>query len=180
MNLRGEFHTENVTTFDTNNEAPRRNIDSVDVDMEVADGNSMERAHDVDKSDDPPDATATANEAKPAEIAVKPTSSADTKSVDADSLYPIFWGLQKSFSNPVRLFERTAFEEFKDGLDLTVSKFKEIPKVIEATSGGKHAGVKRKRGSDQDTCANTHNPKYLTSRELFDLEVTWTPSSPYS
>jgi THO complex subunit 1 len=38
-------------------------------------------------------------------------------------------------------------------------------------------GTKRKRGHGDDDLANAFNPKYLTSRDLFELEVSCLSSS---
>ena len=62
-------------------------------------------------------------------------------------------------------------EEFKKTLEATLAKFREVPKVNQAAADLR--GVKRSAGDldGQDEFATTFNPKYLTSRELFTLEV---------
>lgn len=86
-----------------------------------------------------------------------------------DELYAVFWGLQKSFAYPPRVFDPDDLAEFKTGFEATLAKFKEMPKVMAESS---RPDVKRKADfGDQEEFANSFNPKYLTSRELFELEV---------
>jgi THO complex subunit 1 len=167
VNLRGEYHVENVTTFD---------------DLVPKDGNATEAMEvDTDLKSAPTGPAADA----------KTVSGGNTKSVafdqvrkaaetekplDPDTLYPIFWSLQQTFSQPKKLFDSQHFSAFKKGLDATMITFKSIqneqtgrgpPKSIEE---GKR-GTKRKRGQGDDDLASSFNPKYLTSRDLFELEV---------
>jgi THO complex subunit 1 len=105
----------------------------------------------------------------------KPTALEPTLStLSEDELYPIFWTLQQAFSNPPRLFNEEIFEEFKKGLECTLAKFKEVPTAIQRESS---KGTKRKvdEMERKDEFTTTFNPKYLTSRDLFSLEV-WIPS----
>jgi THO complex subunit 1 len=87
----------------------------------------------------------------------------------ADELYAEFWGLQKSFAYPPRVFDSDALDEFKKGFEATLAKFKDMPKVMAESV---RLDSKRKADfGDQEDFANSFNPKYLTSRELFELEV---------
>ena len=95
---------------------------------------------------------------------------------DMDTLYPIFWSLQQNFSTPTRLFEETNLQKFRSGLDVTMRKFKEVHQELLARGTSKlpddnKRGVKRKRNGQEDELSSSFNPKYLTSRDLFDLEV---------
>lgn len=92
------------------------------------------------------------------------------KTFDADSLYPTFWKLQKAFSNPPTVFDRANLDEFKSALEITLAKFKEVPKVKQASVVNTSRKRKLDEGQDQEF-ASTFNPKYLTSRDLFRLEV---------
>lgn len=97
------------------------------------------------------------------------------KVLSADALYPIFWALQQNFSQPKRLFDQANFAEFKSGLEATMAMFKTVQaesmgRPTKATEETKK-GTKRKRGQVDDDLANAFNPKYLTSRDLFELEV---------
>lgn len=136
-------------------------------------------------------------ESKPTTEAIKPDNKSSTKEgqdvMDTDTLYPTFWTLQQAFSNPIRLFSQEHLDEFKQGLDATLKKFRHVPLVIQARTTDAKRGVKRKRDDEHDEqrdtqyvdqhnepqnehhdeFAATFNPKYLTSRDLFELEV-WT------
>lgn len=96
------------------------------------------------------------------------------KPLSGDALYPIFWALQQSFSQPKGLFDQGKFAEFKSGLEATMTTFK----IVQAESMGRPTkvvddnkrGSKRRRSQGEDDLANAFNPKYLTSRDLFELE----------
>jgi len=97
------------------------------------------------------------------------------KPLDADALYPVFWSLQESFNQPKKLFSPTHFSQFKASLQATMAAFKARP-VQQEPKSSKQAeeskrGLKRKRSSEIDAIVDTFNPKYLTSRDLFELEV---------
>lgn len=100
----------------------------------------------------------------------------DWTTSDMDSLYPIVWSLQEDFCSPVRLFDRQRFHSFKSGLETTISIFKSV-KHNPGRHGSGHVeeakrGTKRRWSTDDKQSSATFNPKYLTSRELFDLEVS--------
>ena len=170
VNLRGDFHTDNVTTYE---EIPPRTEAKAEDAMEVTyqDGD-----------------VAPAKEEKPEAVAL-PESQQKTVKFEAkeqkieedvpdmDTLYPIFWSLQEKFSNPTRLFEDANLHTFKNGLEVTLRKFKKVQKELEGRGVSKlqedrQRGVKRKRNGQADELASSYNPKYLTSRDLFDLEVS--------
>lgn len=158
VNLRGEFHVENATTFDT--------IPPKDADPEQMD---------VDAVTEQPSKELDNGTKKPIEdsVAKGVTFSKTEKSMSADELYPIFWALQQSFSQPKRLFDKTHFSGFKSGLEATLNMFKSVESTgrpTKAAEDGKR-GTKRKRGQGDDDLANAFNPKYLTSRDLFELEA---------
>lgn len=97
--------------------------------------------------------------------------------VDLDALYPMFWGLQAYFSAPTKVFDSQHFASFKTGLEATLSTFKSIKADSENQSASKASedlrrAMKRKRTVDGQEFATSFNPKYLTSRDLFDLEVS--------
>jgi THO complex subunit 1 len=59
---------------------------------------------------------------------------------------------------------------------MTLAKFKELRKDPDGKNGVRMSddskrGVKRKRGEMDEYMASNFNPKYLTSRDLFELEV---------
>ncbi|KAK4106920.1 hypothetical protein N658DRAFT_503299 [Parathielavia hyrcaniae] len=140
VNLRGEYHVENVTIFDQ--ETPVAGGDMMDVDTDV-----------------------------------KPQKD---KPLDPDSLYPIFWSLQESFNQPKKLFDPSHFASFKAGLEATMATFRSIKP--EQPSKAKERldkpveemdhSLKRKRDDVDDELASGFNPKYLTSRDLFKLEIS--------
>jgi len=90
-----------------------------------------------------------------------------------DELHPRFWGLQKTFAYPPTIFEPTLLADFKIAFSATLTKFNGVPKVMSAPVVETKHGIKRKSEDPQrDEIANNFNPKYLTSRELFELEVS--------
>ncbi|KAH9220982.1 THO complex subunit 1 transcription elongation factor-domain-containing protein [Leptodontidium sp. 2 PMI_412] len=161
VNLRGEFHVENVTTFDA---IPPKEADPEQMDIDTkSDSTSKELDSGVKKPIE-----------DSVNLAKGVTFSKTEKSMSADELYPIFWALQQSFSQPKKLFDAAHFSGFKSGLEATLNMFKSVEstgrpaKVVE---DGKR-GTKRKRGQGDDDLANAFNPKYLTSRDLFELEIS--------
>lgn len=168
VNLRGEYHTENVTTFDI---LPPKESDPEKMDVDADSSSKM--------------ATATPNSASNGTSGAKPVdeSSSGSKGVtfskaepmSADELYPIFWSLQESFNQPKKLFDATHFAGFRAGLEATMTMFKSVQtdmngRPVKIAEEGKR-GTKRKRSQGEDDLANAFNPKYLTSRDLFELEV---------
>lgn len=179
VNLRGEFHTENVTTFDdiaekTQDVAMEMEAESTEAKDDITEKDSQaaqgEKANESEatrstKDETPKVAEAAGNEKK------------ENKTVDLNALYPIFWGLQSFFSAPTRLFDPQNFTTFRSGLETTLSTFKLMNTDIDTWSATKspdelRRGLKRKRNGEGVDIASSFNPKYLTSRELFDLEVT--------
>jgi THO complex subunit 1 len=168
VNLRGEYHVENVTAFDV---LPAKDADpeKMVVDSEAKDktqavnGTSRKTAED------------SINVPKGVSFSIAETV------LSADELYPIFWALQQNFSQPKRLFDQANFAEFKAGLEATMAMFVKVQaetigrptKTVEDSK----RGTKRKRGQGDDDLANAFNPKYLTSRDLFELEVSCLYSS---
>ncbi|KAL1902562.1 hypothetical protein Sste5346_001004 [Sporothrix stenoceras] len=166
VNLRGEYHVENVTTYD---ETP------VKTGTEEDGGEKME----VDEATTTTTAT---------------TATADEKpKTDFAALYPIFWSLQTSFSQPKKLFDPAHFAQFKAGMDASLAAFQQISSQDNSRKQRQldesRRGVKRKRDkeekekevkdvvkteakNEEDELADTYNPKYLTSRDLFELETS--------
>jgi THO complex subunit 1 len=157
VNLRGNFHVENVTTFEDFLKESSENEDAMQVDTDAS----------VPTVSQPSDSGE--GVVKLGESDARPDEAAGT--TDIDSLYPVFWSLQTSFSNPPRLFEEGHFKHFQRSLEATLAKFKDVPKVIQAGDSDRKKGQRERDGDDYDAFANTYNPKYLTSRDLFKLEV---------
>ncbi|KAI4120776.1 MAG: hypothetical protein LQ338_006773 [Usnochroma carphineum] len=197
VNLRGEYHVENVTVFDkTPAKQDERSESAMEVDQEP---NAMEN----EKSSTEPPA---APKIKVDTLTPQPTEAA-TKSVkldnkddktqepepepepDTETLYPIFWSLQDIFSQPTRLFDAQTFSSLKSGLELTLRKFKAVQQhqfsrgsTSNLPSSSPSRPLKRKRSDlEQDQqqqqqpkhpkLATSFNPRYLTSRDLFSLEL---------
>jgi THO complex subunit 1 len=158
VNLRGNFHVENVTTFEEFLQEPKEDEDSMQVDADESEG-----ANKADAT--PEEATKMAESDKNKATGDKSTA------MDIDTLYPVFWSLQHSFSNPPRLFEQDNFKQFQSSLEATLTKFKQVPKVIQSGASDRKKGQEARSVDDYDAFANTFNPKYLTSRDLFKLEV---------
>lgn len=186
VNLRGEFNVENTTSFDqipppvTNDE--KINIGQQEGGVASTEGGDVVGDVEAKSVDDSTKLgkTVTFETPSPQETKI------DQDVLSADSLYPVFWSLQNYFSNPTRLFVKEAFETFKAGLAATMTKFKAVDEeqmkqgaaarsADEARGRGAAANggatvEKKKRASDEDS-GSRFNPKYLTSRELFELEV---------
>ncbi|KAF7559324.1 hypothetical protein G7046_g4828 [Stylonectria norvegica] len=149
VNLRGEYHVENVTTYE--------NVPS--------DGDSK---MDVDSAaDTPKDSTGPRGTPKEAKKADKP--------LEPDALYPLFWSLQESFSQPKRLFELPHFTAFKENLGATMKVFQTIHNDQGARKSAEDTrrSLKRKReDGEEGDASDAFNPKYLTSRDLFELEIS--------
>ena len=157
VNLRGEYHVENETSFD----------------QDFKKDDSAEKM-DVDTPTDGPRATL---DLKASMKDGKATSQSTTRQLTADELYPIFWSLQAVFSQPKKLFDTAKLAEFKTGLEATMATFSTIkpePRKQEKdkqSDDAKRSPKEEKPEDGDDELANTFNPKYLTSRDLFELEV---------
>ena len=180
MNLRGEYHVENVTVFE---DSPPRAQLKPQVGMELDQEEEKEaNEHDLVKPEigslaEPTKAASEtpANSSKAVKFDAQDENSKE-KPADMDTLYPIFWSLQEDFSNPTRLFADNNLQNFQKGLAFTLVKFKEVQQDLQARGTSKllddgKRGVKRKRSGQEDELSSSFNPKYLTSRDLFDLEV---------
>ena len=162
VNLRGEYHVENVTTYDQSVGKKGDGADRMDVDSQDTD--AAKKAADSKPSSKPVAADGKKN-GQPS----KP------QPLEMDELYPIFWSLQATFSQPKKLFDASHFTDFKHALEATMTTFSTVKP--EQGSRQKHGeegkrGAKRKYDDEEDELANAFNPKYLTSRDLFELEVS--------
>ncbi len=157
VNLRGEYHVENITTYDREALAAGTSPDKMDVDSDEKNSSKV------------------ASDGKRHQQAEKP--------LDPEALYPILWSLQESFNQPKKLFEPPQFAAFKAGLEATMATFRSIKPEPPSRSKEKldkqieenKRILKRKRDDSDDELAGSFNPKYLTSRDLFKLEVSWDP-----
>lgn len=178
VNLRGEFHVENVTVFESLPPTTEINLeDGMELDQKQE---KAEHESDAAKSESAVEqAKAALEHPENSSKAVKfdaQDEKAQEKPTDMDTLYPIFWSLQEDFSTPTRLFDNTNLQIFQKALSSTLVKFREVQQDLQARGTSKlhddgKRGVKRKRNGQEDELSNSFNPKYLTSRDLFDLEV---------
>ncbi|KAK3049372.1 hypothetical protein LTR09_009291 [Extremus antarcticus] len=174
VNLRGEFHTENTTKFEVADLQADQDGEKMELDNEQS---ASETATPKVSTPQPP--TKPGSKA----VSIKPLPKKEEEVLlSADALYGMFWRLQQDFSDPTRLFSAGNFQTFKKGLDRTITKFKKTPTVVQtqASNSGKR-GVKRRldedgatseSGADSGQLVDNYNPKYLTSRDLFELELS--------
>lgn len=173
VNLRGEFHVENSTKFDLG-EQPDNDGESMDVDQDGTKTEASTPKPATPATETPPQPTGRAGSRA---IPIKaPKKTVEEEVLDNSTLYPIFWRLQQDFSDPTRLFTADKFQSFKKGLAATLLKFKKTS-TVQTRSSEIQRGTKRKTSGDaivetKDQFADNYNPKYLTSRELFDLELS--------
>lgn len=170
VNLRGVYNVENVTTFDIPESASHQmEVDSTSASIVAVSGDQN-----VEES-----ATRTV------EYTGTPTQglaiSTNNTPMTPNELYTIFWSMQQYFNQPRTLFDASNLSKFKHGLESTISFFKSmqtqsVARPMKATEEAKR-GTKRKRSQGIDDLANSFNPKYLTSRDLFELEVAIRTSS---
>ncbi|EQK99762.1 nuclear matrix protein [Ophiocordyceps sinensis CO18] len=145
VNLRGEYHVENVTSFEPA---------------------SFEQ--------DPK--AVTDSPATPKTVSNKAAPKRTQKVFDPDSLYASFWSLQECFSQPLKLLVPTHMAHFKNNLGATLKAFQAIHNgegQASKSMENMRRDLKRKREEDEagDGLA-TFNPKYLTSKDLFELEIS--------
>ncbi|KAK7952542.1 uncharacterized protein PG986_008270 [Apiospora aurea] len=162
VNLRGEFHTENVTTYEKIPAKAEGVADKMDVDSSA------------ESSKDDKDGKGTGPKAVTFDSRNR-ISSEKEKPLDMDTLYPIFWSLQEYFSQPTKLFDTQNFTKFKSALEATIVAFESVTqgqKGSKATDDTKDASKKRKRIEANSIDNSNFNPKYLTSRDLFELEIS--------
>jgi THO complex subunit 1 len=164
VNLRGEFHVENVTTYDTETRKSADAIKPMDIDV-APNGTGSEAGT---------PAASAVKEETPATAKEGPKLPQDDSPPDLDALYPIFWEMQAYFSSPTRLFQPENLSTFKESLSATLKTFQKVHSNLSAsTSRGDEnkRGMKRKRSSSGTEFSSNVNTKYLTNRDLFDLEV---------
>lgn len=180
VNLRGEYHVENVTTFDVLPPKADNPVELMEVDTEAKTAPTTITNVEKAASTGPAIPSGSGEESKHLLKTVSfdaKTANQAERPLDPDNLYPIFWSLQESFSQPKRLFDRSNLEIFKRGLEATMAMFRSVQNEQTGRSPGKaldevKRGAKRKRGQRGDDLVTTFNPKYLTSRDLFELEVS--------
>lgn len=176
VNLRGEFHVENSTKFDVPADDAGKDGEQTEVDQDGAKSANETKPATPAPESTPQPAGRPGSKAVPIKAPKKPV---EEEILDNSTLYPIFWRLQQDFSDPTRLFSPDHFQSFKKGLAATILKFKKTPTVVQTKSAeDSQRGTKRKLDESReaedgkDEMADNYNPKYLTSRDLFDLELS--------
>ncbi|MCJ1385978.1 hypothetical protein MMC17_009103 [Xylographa soralifera] len=180
VNLRGEFHVDNVTTYDQANGPVSSSPDHMDVDVDdLTKFNLTGQDQTSTKIIELPQSTTNGEVSKDAKVVKFESKGLELKesAMDANALYPVFWSLQDYFSTPIRLFETANMKSLRSNLEATLIKFKEVQKDVEVRGNSKapeenRRGKKRKRGGNGEETASSFNPKYLTSRDLFELEIS--------
>lgn len=169
VNLRGEYHVENVTTFDAVHKKSDDAIRPMEIESDVND------RHEASEAGTPTASGIDLPDGHPAtKMIARPSDGHDGEpQPDLDALYPMFWSLQSHFSAPTRLFDTQNLKLFKEGIAETMNCFQRINAHTASSSRQDESkrGIKRKRSETNSEIASTFNPKYLTNRDLFDLEV---------
>ncbi|KAK4620838.1 THO complex subunit 1 [Fulvia fulva] len=173
VNLRGEFHTENTTRFDVTEQSTYG--ERMDIDPKA--GESVGKEATPRGTPQPAGPENLGGKAVPVKAPTKRT--AEEEILSSNELYPIFWRLQHDFSDPTRLFNDGNFVLFKKGLASSIAKFQKTATVVQTRSGeDDRRGTKRKMDEDginpdaSEHLVDNYNPKYLTSRDLFELELS--------
>lgn len=159
VNLRGAYHTENVTTWE-----------EITPKAEDADLDGM----DLDSKTDAAARVTPAAGTKAVSFDAKDKSAAQ-KPLEPDTLYPVFWSLQEYFCQPLKLFDAQNMAKFKSGLAATLVAFESVAqgqRNSQTSDDTKDVSKKRKKFESDSTEGGTFNPKYLTSRDLFELEMS--------
>ncbi|KAI1268271.1 THO complex subunit 1 transcription elongation factor-domain-containing protein [Xylariaceae sp. FL1019] len=161
VNLRGEYHVENVTSFEDTKSTSAVGDDPMDQDTE---GDAAKPESKENKSTSKAVSFDSKNASEP------------EKTLDTDALYPIFWSLQHFFSQPTTLFDAAELGKFKSGLEATLNAFQAVQKIQRSTKSSDDSRIipQKRKISDggEDLRSTNHNPKYLTSRDLFELEIS--------
>ncbi|EXJ79441.1 hypothetical protein A1O3_08943 [Capronia epimyces CBS 606.96] len=182
VNLRGEFHIENVTTFDPSPKKSEDAIKPMELDAGTGTPQVTSGAQTPASGSQIQDQESTSKTARgtPVPRPVKVEAQEQPQPPpDLDALYPKFWSLQSLFSSPIKLFDSSNMALFREGMASTLSCFKSVSHASAPSTAPSDVrrGLKRKRTdieSETDNRshpASTFNPKYLTNRDLFDLEI---------
>ncbi|RMZ80737.1 hypothetical protein DV738_g2605, partial [Chaetothyriales sp. CBS 135597] len=185
VNLRGEFHVENVTDYDPAPSKSEHAIKPMDLD-------SHSPAKPVSTASTPleTDQASASSASIKAGHGTPLTRQAQAEKVepppDLDVLYPKFWALQSLFSSPTRLFDPKAMAQLKEGMALTLSCFRSMSNSSSSSAANNALPTSRKRKASEldsvmptaaaatstaSSASTPFNPKYLTNRDLFDLEI---------
>ena len=183
INLRGEFNVDNTTIYDSSPANPTQINEAMEVDEPKVNGDPEPSATEAKITITPADQSSS-NGKDIGEKKLSGEKEEKEKALDLDSLYSMFWSLQNYFSQPTHLFKPENLKLFKEGLEATILKFKEVQKDQDSRASVKSSdepkqGTKRKRQADEQDLVGELNPKYLTSKDLFALEVR-NAANPYT
>ena len=179
VNLRGEFHVANTTSFDQITAQTVQDSDAMEIDktQEQTEEASTEAKTTITLTEPAQGGHSSTALAEPRTVKVDENKDEQDQALDYDALYPIFWSLQEYFCKPNSLFELQNLTIFKSALEATLRKFKDVHKESDSGSTAAHGeetkqSMKRKWQGDEETSKAAFNPKYLTSRDLFELEIS--------
>ncbi|EMR11306.1 hypothetical protein PNEG_00335 [Pneumocystis murina B123] len=156
LNLRGDFHVENVTVWDDLNHIFHDNQ------KQQSEIKKDDKLSEKEKKRDTSD-----NERK--------------EKIPLDTFYTIFWSMQKFFSDPSLLYNPKEMQEFKLNSSIVLDKIKSLEDEQRKTNEIKFENRKgdRKKKSESLKYQQTHDyfemhffPKFLTSYKLFKLQLT--------
>ena len=142
VNLRGEFHVENFTNFDEHLQT---------IDPDVMQDIESEATQDVEKPSE--------EQSKPAKDSI-------------EQLYVTFWSLQRTFFKSAAHFRSSCSGRGQTRPRTHAQKAFGQCKKYHSPRAEDHRGLKRKRSQQGNEFASSFNPKYLTSRDLFELELS--------
>ncbi|KAG4302276.1 hypothetical protein PCK1_001548 [Pneumocystis canis] len=156
LNLRGDFHIENVTIFDNLKNSVNDDLKRQD---EIQKNNGI--LNNKDKKSESYD-----HERK--------------EKISHEAFYTVFWSVQNFFSDPSLLYNPKGFQEFKSNTSIILDKIKSLEdelKINETKLDSKKSDRKRKTDflksqSVQDYFQAFFNPKFLTSYKLLKLELS--------
>lgn len=155
LNIRGSFNVENVTIYHKADDSEDQNMRDVDTEMKDAE-NATEEAS--TKSDNKAETRAASN---------------------ASEDYEVFWSLQDYFRDPTQLLSQSGIESFKS----KAGRVAEILKSVQVKSGKRSfrdtaayslaltSNVGGKNDADDEDGKAQFVPKWLTSPDLFELEL---------
>ena len=179
VNLRGEFHTDNVTTYDqvSSEIMDGMEVDGVERQVDGAQQNTSEAPSAVATVSTPISVATSKAPVEVPKVIIGSNSEVSKVALDTDTLYPMFWSLQEYFAQPTKLFDVQTLQKFKVNMEATLVKFKAVHKDLEPRSNARSSddvkqGQKRKFRDMNDNTITAFNPKYLTSRDLFELEIS--------
>ncbi|KAG4306312.1 hypothetical protein PORY_000300 [Pneumocystis oryctolagi] len=157
LNLRGDFHVENVTVLDDLKNIMNEDLKKMD-EILKEDGllNIKEKRNEIHEHE-------------------------KREKNFMETFYTIFWSTQKFFSDPSLLYNSKEFQEFKSNTSVILDKIKSLEdehlKTNEVKSESRKGDRKKKVDSfkhqlSQDYLQTYFSPKFLTNYKLLKLELS--------